>query len=146
VAMTIQQAKNREFEHVVVIWPYTITNDHEQKRSYCTTPLRVPSGVVSFWCRRSNCLTHRHLSHDKRAREVGRSIWQQQAARSLSYGRSEETCCLEAPRRSGAPARRSRVTGLSFPRVLDQERRASYADGGPQSLRWEPPRERIGSG
>ena len=32
VAMTIQQAKNREFEHVVVIWPYTIPNDNEQKR------------------------------------------------------------------------------------------------------------------
>jgi len=32
VAMTIQQAKNREFEHVVVIWPYTVPNDDEQKR------------------------------------------------------------------------------------------------------------------
>jgi hypothetical protein len=32
VAMTVQQAKNREFEHVVVIWPYTIPNDNEQKR------------------------------------------------------------------------------------------------------------------
>lgn len=32
VAMTIQQAKNREFDHVVVIWPYTIPNDGEQKR------------------------------------------------------------------------------------------------------------------
>lgn len=32
VAMTVQQAKNREFEHVVVIWPYTIPNDDEQKR------------------------------------------------------------------------------------------------------------------
>jgi hypothetical protein len=32
VAMTIQQAKNREFEHVAVIWPYTIPNDNEQKR------------------------------------------------------------------------------------------------------------------
>jgi len=32
LAMTIQQAKNREFEHVVVIWPYTIPNDDEQKR------------------------------------------------------------------------------------------------------------------
>jgi hypothetical protein len=32
VAMTIQQAKNREFEHVVVIWPYTIRSDAEQKR------------------------------------------------------------------------------------------------------------------
>ena len=31
-AMTIQQAKNREFDHVVVIWPYTIPNDDEQKR------------------------------------------------------------------------------------------------------------------
>jgi hypothetical protein len=31
-AMTVQQAKNREFEHVVVIWPYTIPNDNEQKR------------------------------------------------------------------------------------------------------------------
>jgi hypothetical protein len=31
-AMTIQQAKNREFEHVVVVWPYTIPNDNEQKR------------------------------------------------------------------------------------------------------------------
>jgi superfamily I DNA/RNA helicase len=32
VAMTVQQAKNREFEHVVVIWPYTIPNDDDQKR------------------------------------------------------------------------------------------------------------------
>jgi superfamily I DNA/RNA helicase len=32
VAMTIQQAKNREFDHVVVIWPYTIPNNDEQKR------------------------------------------------------------------------------------------------------------------
>lgn len=32
VAMTIQQAKNREFQHVVVIWPSTIPNDNEQKR------------------------------------------------------------------------------------------------------------------
>jgi hypothetical protein len=32
VAMTIQQAKNREFDHVIVIWPYTIPNDDEQKR------------------------------------------------------------------------------------------------------------------
>jgi hypothetical protein len=32
VAMTIQQAKNREFDHVIVIWPYTIPNNDEQKR------------------------------------------------------------------------------------------------------------------
>src|SRR5581483_2955770 len=32
LAMTIQQAKNREFDHVVVIWPYTVPNDNEQKR------------------------------------------------------------------------------------------------------------------
>jgi hypothetical protein len=31
-AMTIQQAKNREFDHVVVVWPYTVPNDDEQKR------------------------------------------------------------------------------------------------------------------
>jgi len=31
-AMTIQQAKNREFDHVIVLWPYTVPNDHEQKR------------------------------------------------------------------------------------------------------------------
>jgi len=31
-AMTIQQAKNREFDHVIVIWPYTVPNDDEQKR------------------------------------------------------------------------------------------------------------------
>jgi hypothetical protein len=31
-AMTIQQAKNREFDHVVVMWPYTIPNDDEQRR------------------------------------------------------------------------------------------------------------------
>lgn len=31
-AMTIQQAKNREFDHVAVIWPYTVPNDDEQKR------------------------------------------------------------------------------------------------------------------
>lgn len=31
-AMTIQQAKNREFDHVIIIWPYTVVNDDEQKR------------------------------------------------------------------------------------------------------------------
>jgi hypothetical protein len=31
-AMTIQQAKNREFDHVVVLWPYTVVNDGEQRR------------------------------------------------------------------------------------------------------------------
>lgn len=31
-AMTIQQAKNREFDHVIVLWPYTVPNDHEKKR------------------------------------------------------------------------------------------------------------------
>lgn len=32
IATTIQQAKNREFDHVVIIWPYSIPNDDEQKR------------------------------------------------------------------------------------------------------------------
>lgn len=31
-AMTIQQAKNREFDHVVVLWPYTVPNNNEQRR------------------------------------------------------------------------------------------------------------------
>ena len=31
-AMTIQQAKNREFDHVIVLWPYKVPNDEEQKR------------------------------------------------------------------------------------------------------------------
>lgn len=31
-AMTIQQAKNREFDHVVVLWPYTVPNNDEQRR------------------------------------------------------------------------------------------------------------------
>ena len=31
-AMTIQQAKNREFGHVVVVWPYRVRNDDQQKR------------------------------------------------------------------------------------------------------------------
>jgi hypothetical protein len=31
-AMTIQQAKNREFDHVVVFWPYTIRDNPVQKR------------------------------------------------------------------------------------------------------------------
>jgi superfamily I DNA/RNA helicase len=31
-AMTIQQAKNREFDHVVVFWPYTVRADNVQKR------------------------------------------------------------------------------------------------------------------
>ncbi|MGE5526550.1 MAG: ATP-binding domain-containing protein [Rhodospirillaceae bacterium] len=31
-AMTVQQAKNREFEHVVVLWPYTVPNNDEQRR------------------------------------------------------------------------------------------------------------------
>ena len=30
--MTIQQAKNREFDHVIALWPYTIPNDVEQRR------------------------------------------------------------------------------------------------------------------
>lgn len=32
VAMTVHQAKNREFDGVVVMWPYTVTGDPEQKR------------------------------------------------------------------------------------------------------------------
>src|SRR5262249_6613258 len=32
LAMTVQQGKNREFDHVVVIWPYTIPDNNEQKR------------------------------------------------------------------------------------------------------------------
>jgi UvrD-like helicase C-terminal domain/AAA domain len=32
IAMTVHQAKNREFEGVVVIWPYTVAGDAEQKR------------------------------------------------------------------------------------------------------------------
>lgn len=31
-AMTIQQAKNREFDHVIVFWPYTVPDNAEQKR------------------------------------------------------------------------------------------------------------------
>jgi hypothetical protein len=31
-AMTIHQAKNREFEGVIVLWPYQVTNDPEQSR------------------------------------------------------------------------------------------------------------------
>lgn len=31
-AMTIQQAKNREFDHVVVLWPYRMRDDPVQKR------------------------------------------------------------------------------------------------------------------
>ena len=32
ISMTIQQAKNREFDHVIVLWPYNVPNDDEQKR------------------------------------------------------------------------------------------------------------------
>lgn len=32
LAMTIQQAKNREFDHVIVLWPFTVRNDGEQRR------------------------------------------------------------------------------------------------------------------
>jgi UvrD-like helicase C-terminal domain/AAA domain len=32
LAMTIQQAKNQQFDHVVVIWPYRVPNDNEQRR------------------------------------------------------------------------------------------------------------------
>jgi hypothetical protein len=32
VAMTVQQAKNREFEGVVVLWPYQVGGDTEHKR------------------------------------------------------------------------------------------------------------------
>ena len=31
-AMTIQQAKNREFDHVAVVWPYRVPSDDGQKR------------------------------------------------------------------------------------------------------------------
>jgi len=31
-AMTIQQAKNREFDHVIVLWPYTVPKNDEQQR------------------------------------------------------------------------------------------------------------------
>jgi DNA helicase IV len=31
-AMTVQQAKNREFDGVVVIWPYQVGGDVEHKR------------------------------------------------------------------------------------------------------------------
>lgn len=31
-AMTIQQAKNREFDHVIVLWPYAIPRDENQRR------------------------------------------------------------------------------------------------------------------
>ena len=32
LAMTVQQAKNREFDGVVVIWPYQVGGDAEHKR------------------------------------------------------------------------------------------------------------------
>ena len=32
IAMTIHQAKNREFDHVVVIWPFTIPDSDDQRR------------------------------------------------------------------------------------------------------------------
>ena len=31
-AMTIQQAKNREFDHVAVVWPYTVPQNDDQRR------------------------------------------------------------------------------------------------------------------
>ena len=31
-AMTIPQAKNREFDHVVVLWPYTVPHNNDQRR------------------------------------------------------------------------------------------------------------------
>ena len=31
-AMTVQQAKNREFDGVVIIWPYQVGGDVEHKR------------------------------------------------------------------------------------------------------------------
>ncbi len=31
-AMTIQQAKNREFDHVAVVWPYTVPKNDDQRR------------------------------------------------------------------------------------------------------------------
>jgi hypothetical protein len=31
-AMTIQQAKNREFDHVIIVWPYTVPNGDERRR------------------------------------------------------------------------------------------------------------------
>jgi hypothetical protein len=30
--MTIQQAKNREFDHVIILWPYTVPKDDDQRR------------------------------------------------------------------------------------------------------------------
>lgn len=31
-ALTVQQAKNREFDGVVVLWPYKVGGDNEHKR------------------------------------------------------------------------------------------------------------------
>jgi DNA helicase IV len=30
--MTVHQAKNREFDGVIVLWPYTVAGDEEQHR------------------------------------------------------------------------------------------------------------------
>ena len=67
------------------------------------------------------------------------------AVAKARLGREEE---LAALKRLGDQARRleGRVTGPTFPQVLDQERLASHANGGRSVFGWEPPLKRTASG
>jgi uncharacterized protein len=67
------------------------------------------------------------------------------AVAKARLGREEE---LAALRRLDDQARRleGRVTGPTFPQVLDQERLASHANGGRSVFGWEPPLKRSASG
>lgn len=97
VAMTIQHAKNREFEHVVVIWPYTIPNDNEQKRRllYNAITRAQRSCLVLVQAQElQNTPPFVARRGGKRAILVagGRTVWQ------LSYGRSGSTCDVHPAR------------------------------------------------
>jgi uncharacterized protein len=67
------------------------------------------------------------------------------AVAKARLGREEE---LAALKRLDDQARRleGRVTGPTFPQVLDQERLASHANGGRSVFGWEPPLKRTASG
>jgi uncharacterized protein len=67
------------------------------------------------------------------------------AVAKARLGREEE---LAALKRLDDQARRleGRATGPSFPQVLDQERRASHANGGRSVFGWEPQPRHSGSG
>jgi UvrD-like helicase C-terminal domain len=83
VAMTIQQAKNREFERVFVLWPYQIGGNAEHKRRllynaltraqrWCTKSRRMQTSCKP---RRSDDSRALHHAHKQVARETDLESW-----------------------------------------------------------------------